>query len=76
MQVSTAELIAAIAIVLEASSQLHPEVSPEHRAEVRGQHQATIDRIKSHLGVLDDHLGQMDHDVLDEPEDDSAEDRD
>lgn len=74
MQISTAELIAAISLVVGAASQLHPEVSSEDRAQVRGQHQGSIDRIKSHLDVLDNHLQQMDHEVLDEPADDSAED--
>jgi hypothetical protein len=74
MQISTAELIAAVTVVLGAASQLVPEASPADRAEARGQHQATIDRVKSHLDVLDDHLKQVNHEVLDEPQDDSAED--
>ncbi len=76
MQVAMAELVAAISVVLGAASQLLPEVSPAERAEARGQHQVTIDRIESHLDGLADHLQQLDHEVLDEPADDSAEDRD
>jgi hypothetical protein len=76
MQTSTAELMAALALVVAAASQLPHEASLEDRAQVRGQHQGSVDRIKSHLDVLDDHLRQMEHEVLDEPEDDSAEDRD
>jgi hypothetical protein len=76
LKTTTEELIAALELLLAATSQLGAEASHEARAEAKAQHQGTIATIRSHGDRLEQHLSQVHRDSLDEPEDDSAEDRD
>jgi len=55
-------------------SQVNAETAPEEAANIRSQHQGTVDQMKSHAERIEGHLNSMHAESLDEPEDDSAED--
>jgi hypothetical protein len=65
------ELLLVVHEIVQAAAQLPGDATPEQRAELRNQHHATIEKIKSQVAALAEKLQRIHRDSLEHPPDDS-----
>jgi len=70
------ELAAVVQDIVHATTQIAGDATPEQRAELRTQHQGTIDKIRSQVAALEERLHTIHRESLHHPEDDSHLDQD